>query len=137
MMKVSSERYSNILERIYLDILKKSAKAPDRVRDQLSVRRIVLKYRELQDEILESYHLSDQEKLVAKHILCGISYSHIAKLLILTESTISFHAHNIMKKCRVDNRNDLCLLIMARIHLYGRTNSQAAERPKRSNRRNG
>ena len=69
--------------------------------------------------MLDEYKLTKQEKTVVFYVLFGISYANIAKLMVLENSTISFHIRNIFQKCHVSCRQDLCLLILIKMYFTG------------------
>ncbi len=90
-----------------------------RTRIRPEVKRIVKKFHELQKTILNEYGLSRRETDVALLLLSGIAYVHIAELLVVTQDTVRFHTHNILRKCSVKSRNDLSLLVFIKLHFLG------------------
>lgn len=103
-----------------IDERERRHKAKDRkALTRCEIERLVHKYRELQLSMLDEYKLTKQEKTVVFYVLFGISYSNIAKLMVLEDSTISFHIRNIFQKCHVSCRQDLCLLILIKMYFTG------------------
>ena len=59
------------------------------------------------EEFCVSYELSMREREVMKLLLTELSNTEIASELFVTESTVKFHVHNILKKTDCKNRQEL------------------------------
>ncbi len=62
---------------------------------------------ELFEEFSLKYHCSQRERDVLRCILKEQSSSEIAETLFITESTVKFHVHNLLKKTSCKNRIEL------------------------------
>lgn len=58
-------------------------------------------------EFLAYYDISQREREVLRQVLDGLSNSEIAAKLYISESTVKFHVHNILKKTKSANRTEL------------------------------
>lgn len=58
-------------------------------------------------EFLAYYDISQREREVLRQVLDGLSNSEIAAKLYISESTVKFHVHNILKKTKSANRIEL------------------------------
>lgn len=90
-----------------------------RPKTHAEIESIVFKYRDLQLSVLEEYGLTKQEQAVVFYLLLGLTYDQITKLMRLEKSTVGFHANNIFKKCHVNKRQDLCMLVLTKMYFAG------------------
>lgn len=59
------------------------------------------------EDFLKTYDISSREKEILMLVLAGQSNAEIARKLFISESTVKFHIHNILKKTHTSNRADL------------------------------
>jgi DNA-binding NarL/FixJ family response regulator len=81
--------------------------AVERVRAEGNVSRAI-------DQLFERAHLTDKERVVAAHLLRGLSSSEIAELESNSPKTIRQHVSQIYSKCGVNSRAEFFRLVYAR-----------------------
>jgi len=59
----------------------------------------------------KNYALSTREIEITNLLIQGRTYKHIAEELFVSVSTVKTHSSNIYKKCKVNNRHELTVLI--------------------------
>ncbi|MCR5107660.1 MAG: helix-turn-helix transcriptional regulator [Lachnospiraceae bacterium] len=59
---------------------------------------------------IDKYSFSEREKEVMVCLIEGRSNTEIASLLYISESTVKFHVHNLLKKTECENRRELLTL---------------------------
>lgn len=121
------DRKQRVYEKLLCEIEEREEKfkaLKGKPKTRLEIDRLVHKYKELQLSVLEEYGLTNQERAVAFYVLFGISYINISKLMVVQQSTVSFHVRNIFKKCHVSSRQDLCMLVLTKMYFAGIDESQ-------------
>lgn len=63
------------------------------------------------EQHFKNYALSKREKEVARLLAKGKTYKEISAALFISMPTVKTHASNIYKKCKVNNRHELTVLI--------------------------
>lgn len=61
--------------------------------------------------------LSERERLVAVHLTAGATRGEIAKTLGISEKTADTHRHQVLKKLKIRNAVELCVLAHRRGYL--------------------
>lgn len=67
--------------------------------------------KEASDQLMLNYSLTKREQEIARLLLTGMSYQQMADELFVSIPTIKTHVSNIYKKCQVNNKMELTVLI--------------------------
>ena len=80
------------------------------------------------DQVLTRAGLTDKERIVARHLLDGLSSSEIAEIEHNSPKTIRQHVSQIYAKCDVGSRAEFFLLVYARSPRPARWGTSRSER---------
>jgi DNA-binding CsgD family transcriptional regulator len=66
------------------------------------------------ERLFESMRLTEKERIVARHLLTGLTSNEIAELECSSPKTIRQHVSQIYAKCAVSNRAEFLSLVYSR-----------------------
>ncbi|MBX2817353.1 MAG: LuxR C-terminal-related transcriptional regulator [Saprospiraceae bacterium] len=68
---------------------------------------------DLSEQHYENFGLTDREKEVTSLLVLGRTYKEIAERLFISLPTVKTHAGNIYRKCNVNSRHELTMLLIS------------------------